>query len=91
MPRPMLRSLVELSRFRLWRNLVDATWRSVEVAIRMERTASALSEIVSTSTQSQSFRLKMTYRLEHTTAIRRIANGYPSTQCNSGIRSKFIP
>lgn len=42
-------------------------------------------------TQSQSFRLKMTYKLVHTTAIRMIAKGYPSTQCNSGIRSKFIP
>lgn len=42
-------------------------------------------------TQSQSRRLKMTYRLVQTTAIRTIANGYPSTQCNSGMCLKFMP
>jgi hypothetical protein len=41
--------------------------------------------------QSQSRRLKMTYKLVHTTAIRTSAKGYPNTQCNSGMCVKFIP
>jgi hypothetical protein len=40
---------------------------------------------------SQSLRLKMTYRLVHTMAIRAIAKGYPSAQCNSGMCEKFMP
>ncbi|ATL31525.1 hypothetical protein KY5_6507 [Streptomyces formicae] len=40
---------------------------------------------------SQSRRLKMKYRLTHTTAISRIANGYPAAHFSSGIVSKFIP
>ncbi len=43
------------------------------------------------SAQSQSRRLKMTYRLVHTTAIRTMAKGYPSVQCNSGMCVKFMP
>lgn len=41
--------------------------------------------------QSQSRRLNTTYRLTQTTAISRIANGYPKTQCSSGICVKFMP
>ncbi|CAM5354810.1 hypothetical protein SNARM312S_04107 [Streptomyces narbonensis] len=40
---------------------------------------------------SQSFFLKTTYRLVHTTAISTTANGYPPAQCSSGMLSKFIP
>lgn len=40
---------------------------------------------------SQSRFLKITYRLVQTTAISRIANGYPAAQCSSGMVSKFIP
>jgi hypothetical protein len=47
--------------------------------------------LVRTIAQSQSRRLKMTYRLVHTAAISPIANGYPNTQCNSGMWSKFMP
>lgn len=41
--------------------------------------------------QSQSRRLKMTYKLVQTIAIRAIAKGYPKLQRNSGMCSKFIP
>jgi hypothetical protein len=47
--------------------------------------------IVNAVPQSQSLRLKMKYKLVHTIAIRTMAKGYPSTQCNSGISRKFIP
>lgn len=40
---------------------------------------------------SQSFFLKTTYRLVHTTAISTTANGYPPAQCSSGMWSKFMP
>lgn len=40
---------------------------------------------------SQSFFLKTTYRLTHTTAISTTANGYPPAQCSSGMWSKFMP
>jgi hypothetical protein len=40
---------------------------------------------------SQSRRLKTTYRLVHTTAMRRTAKGYPNAQCSSGMWSKFMP
>lgn len=41
--------------------------------------------------QSQSRRLKITYRLTQTIPISPIANGYPNLQPNSGMWSKFIP
>ncbi len=41
--------------------------------------------------QSQSRRLKMTYKLVQTIPIRAMAKGYPSTQRNSGMCVKFIP
>jgi hypothetical protein len=40
---------------------------------------------------SQSFRLKMTYKLVQTPAISNTAKGYPNTRRNSGMWSKFIP
>ncbi|MDQ0597956.1 hypothetical protein QF037_002301 [Streptomyces canus] len=61
--------------------------RAQSVARAMEFEASARAAI----TQSQCRRLKMTYKLVQTTDIRTIAKGYPNTQCNSGMWSKFIP
>ncbi|GAA4052185.1 hypothetical protein GCM10022233_23720 [Streptomyces shaanxiensis] len=41
--------------------------------------------------QSQSRRLKMTYKLMHTNPIKPTAKGYPKLQLNSGMYLKFMP
>ena len=53
--------------------------------------SSADSPRIARGTQSQSRRLKITYKPAQTTPIRPIAKGYPKLQLSSGMCLKFMP